>query len=188
MKVTRIGLICLLIVIGVISRIIPHIPNFAPITAIALLAGVVFQDRKISMLVPIISMILGDILLQITSGSGFHSTWLWVYAGIIAMTLIGRFLKNHLSPSAILSSSIAGSIIFFFISNFGVWASTNMYPPTLVGLQACYLMGIPFFYGTFLSDVFYSLLFFKIYLYYTNKKPLCLPEGLFATRLKLKNR
>ena len=41
-------LVLVLIIFGIISRIIPHPPNFSPVTAIALFSGLNFLNKKIA--------------------------------------------------------------------------------------------------------------------------------------------
>ena len=80
---------------------------------------------------------------------GFHSTIFFVYGSYILITLYGRLSKNITTVTVIFSS-----IIFFFITNLGVWL--NGYPLTIEGFLACYMMAIPFFINTLLGDLFYS--------------------------------
>ena len=56
--------------------------------------------------------------------------------------------------------TLAGSVLFFVWTNFGVWAFWNLYPHTLEGLVACYTAAIPFFRNTLLGDVVYSTALF----------------------------
>ena len=56
--------------------------------------------------------------------------------------------------------SVALSLLFFFVTNFGVWMASPLYPPTLQGLGLCYLAGIPFLAHQILGDLVYGLLLF----------------------------
>ena len=132
-----------IILIAIVSRFLPHPPNFAPITAIALLASKGFDNRFTSFLVPLVAMIISDFFI------GFHSTIFYVYGSYILITLYGRLSKNITTVTVIFSS-----IIFFFITNLGVWL--NGYPLTIEGFLSCYMMAIPFFINTLLGDLFYS--------------------------------
>jgi len=51
-------------------------------------------------------------------------------------------------------------VLFFVLTNFGVWALGALYPKTLTGLTECYVVAIPFFRNALLSDLFYSALLF----------------------------
>ena len=67
--------------------------------------------------------------------------------------------------SAILSVGIFLPMIFFLLSNFGVWASTGAYPVNFGGLISCYAAGLPFLLNQTLGDLFYSLSLFAVALY-----------------------
>lgn len=144
--------VLMIILLAVLARLIPHPPNFAPIAGLALFSGSNFKN-KISLLIPLAAMILSDIFL------GFHSTIFYVYISFILITLIGRKIKS-LKFSNLFLASLLSSILFFLITNFGVWATGSMYPKTFDGLIQSYVMGLPFFRNTVLGDLFYSFSFF----------------------------
>ena len=138
-----------------VTRFIPHPPNFTPITAIALLSSKGFTNRWTIFLIPIISLFISDLFL------GLHDSIPFVYGAFILITLLGISAKK-ISIGTVLMSSI----IFFFISNFGVWFYN--YPLTLNGLISCYTLAIPFFLNTILGDLVYSGI--MIYPYYALRK------------------
>lgn len=146
----------LIVSIGVLSRFLPHIPNFAPITAIALFSGV-YLEKRYALILPLAAMIISDYFL------GFHSTTFFVYFSFLISAGIGILIKNKKTPVNILKGSLVASIQFFIITNFGVWAATNMYEKSFAGLMYCYYMGIPFFRGTIMGDLFYTGVFFGGY-------------------------
>jgi hypothetical protein len=91
------------------------------------------------------------------TGETFASSLWYVMA-----VLIGTLLKDKVSPLRVVGASLAGSVSFFVVSNFAVWAVYNMYPHTLAGLGACYVAAIPFFRGTVASDLLYSAAIFSV--------------------------
>ena len=107
--------------IAVLFRLLPHLPNFTPITAIALFGGLYFSNKTMAYLVPLVIMALSDLFL------GFHSISFVVYAAFIVVSFIGTQTKKP-SVFTILLSSIS----FFIITNFGVWLIG--YPKTWTGL------------------------------------------------------
>ncbi|VVA43290.1 conserved membrane hypothetical protein [Candidatus Roizmanbacteria bacterium] len=159
-KLKSAGSYLLIILLAVVARLIPHAPNFAPIGGLALFSGSHFK-KKIALLIPLAAMFLSDIFL------GFHKTIPYVYVSFIIITLIGGLIKNNKWQSLALASLIS-SFLFFLITNFGVWASFDMYPKTIDGLIQSYAMGIPFFRNTILSDLFYSFSFFYGYRFLSN--------------------
>ena len=137
----------ILILLGVISRLIPHAPNFTPILAIALMSGLYIKKKFIVML-PISIMLVSDLII------GSHATVFWVYLSLILISLIGQVIKNN--TSNILLYSILSSVLFFIITNFGVW-SLGGYGYTFSGLIMSYTMAIPFFNNTLLSTFIFSV-------------------------------
>ena len=149
-----------IILLAIFARLIPHAPNFAPIGGLALFSGSNFKN-KIALLIPLVAMLISDIFL------GFHSTIPYVYVSFIIIALIGSLIKNNKWQSLLLAS-LTSSVLFFLITNFGVWVSFNMYPKTINGLMQSYVMGLPFFRNTVLSDLFYSFSFFYGYRFLSN--------------------
>jgi hypothetical protein len=145
----------LVILIAVLMRLLPHPPNFTPIAAMALFGGV-YLSKKYAFVIPFLAMFVSDIFL------GFHSTMPYVYGSFILTGIIGLWLKNHKTTKNIICSSLISSILFFLITNFGVWAA-GWYPKTLNGLFESYVMGIPFFKNTVLGDLCYTGVFFGAY-------------------------
>ena len=77
-----------LIFLAVITRLLPHPPNFTPIAGMALFAVNRFSDKKLAFSLPILCMIVTDIFL------GFHSITPFVYMSIIGIHALGIFLKK----------------------------------------------------------------------------------------------
>jgi len=150
-----------IIFLAIIARLIPHAPNFAPVGGLALFSGSHFK-KKIALIIPLIAMFVSDIFL------GFHKTVPYVYVSFIIIALIGSMIKNNKWQSLILAS-LSSSVLFFLITNFGVWATGAMsYSRNLSGLMQSYTMGLPFFRNTIISDLFYSFSFFYGYKFLSN--------------------
>jgi hypothetical protein len=145
-----------IIILAVIVRLIPHAPNFAPIGGLALFSGANFK-KKLALLIPLTAMFFSDIFL------GFHSTMTYVYLSFILIAFIGNYLKDDLRFKNLFLASLISSVLFFLITNFGVWITGTMYQKNLGGLMQCYTFGIPFFRNTLISDLFYSFTFFYGY-------------------------
>ncbi len=143
-----------IILVAIAARVIPHAPNFAPIGGLALF--------KIALIIPLTAMFFSDIFL------GFHKTVPYVYVSFIIIALIGSLIKNNKWQSLLLAS-LTSSVLFFLITNFGVWATGSMsYQKNLNGLMQSYAMGLPFFRNTIISDLFYSFSFFYGYRFLSN--------------------
>ena len=140
-------LILFLIFVGVMSRIYPYAPNFTPMLSIALLSGL-YSKNRFFVLLPILIMLMSDIMI------GNHAIVPWIYSSFILIFALGYLIKKS-SYSYIFIFSILSSVIFFVISNLGVWF-TGGYSYSFNGLIACYTAAIPFFKNTLISTVLYS--------------------------------
>ena len=140
-----------LIFFAILSRFLPHPPNFTPIAAIALLSSKGFNNRWVVFLIPIVSLFISDLFI------GLHATIPFVYISFILIALLGLYVKKINIVSVLLSSTI-----FFLVSNFGVWLL--YYPITTEGLVQCYTLALPFFLNTVLGDLVYgALLIYPFY-------------------------
>lgn len=151
-----------MIALACISRFIPHPANFAPIGAMALFGAAYFSKRWIAYLIPVITFYLSDLFLNnVVYGEYFdgfawiYSGALWTYGSMLTIVLIGTFVLKKVSVARVVAAALSASVIFFVVSNFGVWFSTDMYSKDLTGLAACYTAGIPFFKNTILGDIVY---------------------------------
>lgn len=146
----------LLVTIGIFSRLISQIPNFTPVMAIALFSGV-YLNKKYAIIVPLVLMIISDLLI------GLHEVVIFTWGSFILIGLIGIWLKKHKNVYMVAGTSVFSSLLFFAITNFGVWAVGQWYPRTLDGLAKCYIMGLPFLRINMLGDLFYVAVLFGIY-------------------------
>jgi hypothetical protein len=167
-----------MILLAAASRLIPHPPNFAPITALALFGGACFADKRWAFAAPLTAMFLGDLVL------GFHVLMPVVYGSFALSVCLGFWLRRRRAVLSVAGAVLAGSVLFFVITNFGVWAILDTYPKTWEGLFACYVAAIPHFQSTLLGDVAYSgLLFGGLKLAEWGFPTLCEPTALPGTTL-----
>ncbi len=139
-----------LILILALARLIPHPPNFTPIIAVAILSGYFFKNIYISFLTLIISMLIADIFL------GFHNNIFFVYISLLIISYTFFKIGEKINYKNLIFYSFFGSLVFFIISNFGVWLLGEMYEKNLTGIIECYILAIPFFGNTFLSTLIFS--------------------------------
>lgn len=154
-----------LIVVAALTRLLPHPPNFSPVAAIALFGGACFASKHWALLVPLLAMLLSDIALGLWHDGGYSaylggtSFWL-VYACIAASCVLGFGLRGRIGGARVLGYSLAGSVLFFVVTNFGAWLVSPLYPKDFGGLMAAYVAGIPFFKWTVLGTLFYAAILF----------------------------
>ncbi len=148
-----------LILAAVILRLLPHAPNFAPVTAIALFGGTYLKNKKMAMVLPLAAMLVSDIFI------GFYHApiMISVYASFALSGLLGLWLKKRKDLGNTMAVTLAASVQFYLITNFAVWAFGTMYPHTAVGLLASYVNALPFFRNTLYGDFFYAGVMFGLY-------------------------
>jgi hypothetical protein len=127
------------------SRFIPHPPNFTSLIALSFYIPALLGVRFLPAL--LLCFGLTDIII------GFHGTILFTWGSVILIGLISnRFIKNVLSR---ISGALLGALIFFIITNFGVW-SLGSYGYTFEGLITCYTLALPFFAYSLVSTFIFS--------------------------------
>jgi hypothetical protein len=165
-----------MIVVAALTRLLPHWPNFSPVEAIALFGGAYFASRQWSMVVPLLALLVSDLALGVLHGASYaaylggHTFWS-VYACIGLSVVLGFGLRGKASGTRVIGYSLAGSVLFFVVTNFAVWLWDPIYPKTGAGLAACYVAGIPFFRWTVLGTLFYSALLFGGFALLRNRMP-----------------
>src|SRR4030042_2034781 len=147
----------LIISIGVFTRLIPHAPNFSALSAAALFAGV-YCTKKHGYLIPLAIYILSDLII------GLHNTVLFTWGAMLLIYALGVLLRSRKTALSIVAYTLFSSIVFFFITNFGVWLM-GWYPHTGQGLLQCFINALPFFRTSLLADLMYSAAFFSSYEY-----------------------
>ncbi len=162
-----------LIVLAVLTRLLPHPHNFTPIAAVGLFGASVFSRQWVAFAVTFLSLFLSDLYINNVVYGYFyeHFVWfgsLWVYAAFGVVIVLGRLLLHReVKVGQVVRASLSASVIFFLLTNFGVWATSGMYPYTPAGLLACYVAGLPFFGNTLLGDLLYSAALFGGYAWAT---------------------
>ena len=128
-------------------RFLPHPPNFTPVIAMAFYLPIFFGMWCIPFV--LLAFAITDFFI------GFHSLLVWTWGGLALISLISKFSNSILSR---LFLSFVCAVIFYIISNFGVWFSGSLYQYSIEGLIQCYIMALPFFTNTLLSTIIFSLL------------------------------
>ena len=146
----------------VLSRVIPHPPNFTPI-----LAGIIFlpfirKDLTFSIIVPLAAMLISDFFI------GMHSLMFWTYAPIVFLSYVTYSLHKD-SLIRIGRLSIASPMVIFLISNFGVWINSSSYAKNIFGLMECYFNAIPFYTSSAISCILFTAIFYSIRTFFLKK-------------------
>lgn len=155
----------ILVALAVLSRLVPHIDNIAPIGALALFVGATSLTQKqpgqrlTAYLLPLVALIISDAII------GFYTTGVLatVYLSYLIIVGIGFMVRKNYHWSTVILGSLAGSIIFFLLTNAAVWAFTPMYGQNFSGLIDSYVAGLPFFRNTIIGDLLFSGVLFGAY-------------------------
>ena len=149
--------IIVLTIIGLISRLVPHLPNMTAVGAMALFSSAKFGMKK-GMIIVFLTMLLTDRVL------GFHSVMWATYGSFLITLVVGRWIQKKDSLSRCVAGMLLSSVVFFIITNFAVWLVPHgMYAKNLSGLVHCYIMALPFFRNSLIGDFSYGALFFGSY-------------------------
>jgi len=150
----RLAALITIVVGAALLRLAPHPPNLTPITAVALFGGAYFSDKRLALLAPLAALFLSDLFIA------FHHQMPVVYGSFAVIVGIGLWLQRRRTAVRIAAAALASSVVFFVLTNFGLWATTSYYPHTFDGLVACYIAAIPWFRNTVVGDLFYTAILF----------------------------
>lgn len=170
-------MIAFLYVLGaVLFRILPHPWNLTPVAAMFLFSGAVFKSKVNSLLVPLAALLISDYVVDLVL---YHAAFHWfspvTWGAFLLIGLLGWGLRGQWSKRLgwlkVGCASIAGSTLFFVITNFGVWAVDALYPRNAAGLSACYIAGIPFYMNDLIGDLAWNAIMFGSYYWLTQRRP-----------------
>jgi len=159
------------IVIVALSRLLPHIPNFTPIAAMALFGGAFLSNKKLAYLLTFAALLLSDILVNTILYNDYNFTnylaqpFVWaVYFSFALTVFMGTSFQHNINVKNVAFFSVSSSLIFWLLTNFACWPNNPLYTQDLAGLVNCYIAAIPFI-GNVIGDLFYnSLLFGTLFL------------------------
>lgn len=157
------------VAIGVLGRLIPHLPNMTPLVGIGLFIGAT-MSRRVAMFAMLMALLISDICLAALLGYpivGYFT--LFTYTGFIMVTFIGSKIGyiRKIFPFYVLGSSC----VFWLWVNFGVWLTSGMYPKTLTGLGFCYYMALPFLRNALFGDLIWASVIFGGFFLLLKKNP-----------------
>lgn len=149
-KNKKVFLIFFSVVFVVVARLIPHLPNFAPITALVLMAGVYF-GKKWAFILPLAGLLVSDFFV------GFYGLplMLVVYGSFAVIGFFSWWLRKNKTAINVLAVTLLASVFFFLTTNLAVWTFSTWYPKNLAGLLYCFELAIPFFRNALIGNLAY---------------------------------
>ena len=164
----QLGLYLLLIAAAAATRVLPHAWNFAPVTAVAIVAAIYLPIRQ-AIGLPLIIRFTSDLVI------GFFA-WpqmLAVYSSHLFGIFAGLWVKKRKTTARVLAAPMISALVFFLITNFAFLYPVSAYSHNLSGILLSYTNGLPFLRGTLLGDVVYTSLLVGavelVYFYRTRK-------------------
>jgi len=160
----RFGMIVFMIVAAAASRFLPHPPNFTPLGGMALFGAAYFTKKYWAFLIPFAALWFSDIILnnvvyaQYQEGFTLMPSYaIWTYVAFGAMILMGSQVLRKINIPTVVGASVAASLLFFFITNFGAWYLDpfHMFADDISGLGVALTAGLPFFWNTLAGDLVY---------------------------------
>tara|TARA_Y100000294_G_C8543831_1_gene332287 strand:- start:895 stop:1380 length:486 start_codon:yes stop_codon:yes gene_type:complete len=142
----------------IVSRVIPHPPNFTTLLALSFYVPAILGIRFIPVVV--VSFLITDLYF------GFHSVILFTWGSVIIIGYISKYFNRSLLYR--IMGSLSGAVIFYLVTNFGVWA-TGSYGYDIAGLSQSYIMAIPFFTYSIISTFIFSTIIESLYFVYKLK-------------------
>ena len=146
--------------------------NFAPMSAIAL-CGAAFLPRRLALSLPLAALFLSDLILNVHY-SKMHANVSMVsvemLARYVALALIagmGWMLRKNPKAPTMLGAGVAGSVIFYLVTNTASWLTEPAYGKGFAGWIQALTTGVPgpypstlwFYRHTLISDVLFTALF-----------------------------
>lgn len=169
----RLGFITL-IVLAMVTRLIPHAPNFTAVGAAAIFGGFAFAKGYKAFLIPLTALFLSDLAINNIVYGAYYDSFQWytpgfgyMYGAFLLSVILGRFQRGGFKIIGLVGTGVVSTLLFFFITNFGSWVGMAIYPKTFAGLLMAYEAGLPFLlnqlggtlvYGTVLFGAAYFFL------------------------------
>lgn len=131
--------------------------NFGPLAAMSLFSGTVLGRKPLAFILPLAAYFISDAYMQFAHHNGFYGiSQSFVYGAMIIIALFGSMMKKQ-NVLNVLGFSIGGTLLFWIISNFGVFAG-GYWGTGVAGFTKTYLMALPFYKNEFATDLFLNAL------------------------------
>ena len=169
---------------GLEGNHIQWLQDFSPVAAIAL-CGAIYLPKRIALLVPLAALFVSDIVLNIHYSQPLIAMEMALrYVALGLIVVLGFALRKKASFATVLPTTVAGSLMFYVISNTGSWIDQPGYAKTFAGWVQALTTGLPgyaptwmFFRSTFASDLLFTTLFVACMAVTQKRAEATLPAG-----------
>ena len=172
--------IVVMILIAALTRFIPHYPNFTAVGAMSLFGAAYLSRQSLALIVPLVAMLISDLILNNVVYSQFYEGGfvfftkgsIWIYGALALIVIFGKKILQKVNTKNFLVGAFVASLVFFLLTNFGVWYSQThgIIPKSMAGLLATFGAGLPFFWNTLLGNLFFGAVLFGVYEWYLSRK------------------
>jgi hypothetical protein len=167
----RTTVLIVMIIVAACFRFVNIAPNFSPITGMALFGAAYFSRKYLAFLVPFAALWVSSMVLDNVFYTQWYDGFQWfsqpfVFGAFALIVGLGFLLLKKVNFGRVIGASLTASVLFFLVTNFGVWMGSPTYPQTLEGLITCYAAGIPFitnpgaehyfFLNSVIGDLFFT--------------------------------
>ncbi len=148
-----------------------NLSGFTTVIAVALFAGITTKDKTKAFILPLVTLFLSDVLIQVLYAlnlfpyAGFYGGQITNYILLVLITLLGIGFRNY-KTAGIFASAIIAPTVFFLLSNFLVWkmgAASMGYNTDISGLWQSYSFGLPFYRNSLISTIIFLPAFIAFY-------------------------
>ena len=172
------AIVAIMIVVAAASRFMPHPPNFTPIGGMALFGAAYFAKKYWAFIIPFIALFISDLILNnvVYAADGFtlfSGFMFWTYGAMFLIVLLGTQLLKKVNILNVVGTSVAASLVFFLVTNFGSWFidPANLYADNIAGVGTALAAGLPYFWNTLAGNLVYAGVMFGSYEMMKNAYP-----------------
>jgi hypothetical protein len=155
--------------------------NFPVIGAIALFGSSYF-NRWTSILVPLFTLLVSDITINLIIYNGkfgvMHGGWWWIYTIFLLIVLVDRLIMRKVTIRNFVIASVVSALMHWILSDTMLWINGSrdlrtMQPLSrdIDGLIQCYIQGIPFVRNYLTGTLAYGAIMFGVFEWIKKYKP-----------------
>ncbi len=163
------------------AALLPELPNFSPVTAVAV-CGAFLLPGAVGWILPLGALMVSDFLLAVVLGyPAFTSDQLVVWGAMLALVVIVRLVaRGGFSPMRYFGSVLGGGLFFYLVTNTASWLANSAYPRGFGGLWMSLTTGLPgfpptwmFFRNSLVSDFLFAGILLALWAVASSSRETC---------------